>query len=386
MNNDLRLKIIADENIPFVKDAFAEFGDVMTYSGRLIDSDHIADADILLVRSVTNVNEELLRGSNVKFVGTATIGTDHVDKNYLQNSGIGFASAIGSNAVSVSEYVIAAILQLKEQKKIIENPVLGIIGAGNVGSELFKRAEGMGFKTILNDPPKKRLTGCEIYKPLDELLNQADIISIHVPLNTSGEDSTYHMVNQAFLQSMKDGAVLINSSRGDVVDESAILASSKENSKLGALVLDVWHNEPNINVNLVERCDIATPHIAGYSWDGKVRGTEMIHDAAAAFFFKESQWHGRDLIKNEAGKELAVSKENAINEAVKAVYNIKKDDKDLREIISLSKDKRGEAFDELRKNYGRRLEFPHFSVDAVNALREERDGLAALGFDVKYVE
>lgn len=385
MDEDIKLKIVADENIPFVEDAFCEFGDVVTFQGRSIDREKLLEADMLFVRSVTKVNRELLNGTKVKFVGTATIGVDHIDRSYLKEAGIGFASAVGCNASSVAEYVISAILTLKNDGKIEDNPVLGIIGAGNVGSELFKKAEGMGIKTILNDPPKKRLTGCEIYRPLDELLQNADIISIHVPLNLSGEDSTYHLVNQDFLQMMRPGATLINSSRGDVVDETALLQSRKNKKIPANLILDVWHNEPQINYSLVEVCDIATPHIAGYSWDGKVRGTELIHDAAAAFFFRESKWHGRDLISNEVMQPLKITKGNALYEAITSVYNIMEDDINLRKNKDLKKEKQAEAFDSLRKNYRRRLEFPHFSVEADSAEMSERDSLSALGFSVNYL-
>lgn len=386
MAEDKKLKIVADENIPYVKDAFCEFGTVDTYTGRSIDRESISDADILLVRSVTKVNRELLSKTSVKFVGTATIGIDHIDTGYLKEAGIGFASAVGSNAASVAEYVISAMLTLKEKGKINEDSVLGIIGAGNVGSELFKRAEGMGIRTILNDPPKMRLSGCDIYRPLEELLQKADMISIHVPLNTSGEDSTYHLVNQDFIQSMKPGATLINSSRGDVIDETALLKCRKDHGIPANLILDVWHNEPYINSDLVEVCDIATPHIAGYSWDGKVRGTEMLHDAAAAFFFRESIWHGRDLINSEMVHPVKVSKGKALYKAVKSVYDITKDDKNLRNLDDQDRETRGKAFDLLRRNYGRRLEFPHFSVEANLAEKEERNALSALGFDVKYLD
>lgn len=384
MNEDKILKIVADENIPYVEQAFNEFGEVNTFAGRSINKKILEECDILLVRSVTKVNRELLEGTPVKFVGTATIGIDHIDTDYLKEAGIGFASAVGSNAASVAEYVIAAILSLKKDGKIRNDAVLGIIGAGNVGSELFKRAESMGIKTILNDPPKKALTNCDIYKPLEELLSKADIISIHVPLNKSGENSTYHLVNRDFLKVMKPDVTLINSSRGDVIDETALL-ESKRNRKIPAnLVLDVWHKEPIINYNLVDICDIATPHIAGYSWDGKVRGTEMLHDAAAAFFFRESKWHGKDLINSEATNSLNIEGTNALYKAVKSVYDILEDDKNLRE-IQKKESNEGEAFDDLRRNYRRRLEYPHYSVSAKGIEKEDRDSLSALGFNVNYL-
>lgn len=382
MNENKRLNIVADENIPYVKEAFVEFGDVKTYAGRSLDKQDLKEADILLVRSVTKVNKELLSNSSVKFVGTATIGIDHIDTDYLREAGIGFASASGCNASSVAEYVISSILTLKKDGKIKEDAILGIIGAGNVGSELFKRAEGMGIKTILNDPPKKRLTGSDIYRPLSELLEKADIISIHVPLNISGEDSTYHLVNEHFLQSLKKGVTLINSSRGDVIDETALLKSRQSGSVPSNLVLDVWHKEPNINIELMKNCDIATPHIAGYSWDGKVHGTEMVHDAAAAFFFRESKWHGKDLINSQAIKSIEVTKGKALFNAVSSVYDIMEDDKSLRDTCELDSSKRVEAFDLLRKNYRKRMEFPHFSINAGSIDNKEQKELEALGFNI----
>lgn len=386
MDENKNLKIVADENIPFVKEAFCEFGEVNTFAGRAIKREMLKDADILLVRSVTKVNYDLLSNTAIKFVGTATIGIDHIDTNYLKSAGIGFASAVGSNARSVAEYVIAAVIYLKKNGKIKENAILGIIGAGNVGSELFKRAEGMGIKTILCDPPKKRLTGSDIYRPLDELLQKADIVSIHVPLNISGEDSTYHLVNSDFLRSLKPGATLINSSRGDVVDEMALLNSKETKNIPENLVLDVWHNEPQVNYNLIKKCNIATPHIAGYSWDGKVRGTEMIHDAAAAFFFKESKWHGKDLINSEIIQPIRVSKDELLFDAISSVYDIMEDDRNLRDLEKLAKNKQNDGFDLLRRNYRKRLEFPHFSIKADSLNRKDCNKLSALNFNVEYLD
>ena len=262
------MKIITDENIPFVKETFSRIGEVRTVPGRDISFNLIKEADILLVRSVTRVNKELLEGTPVRFVGTATIGTDHIDEDYLKAKEIALASAPGSNANSVSEYVIASLLTLAKRMGFsLKGKSIGIVGVGNVGSKVVKKCEALEMKVLRNDPPLGRKTGDVRYLSLDAIL-EADIISLHVPLTYEGQDATYHLVDKDFLSKMKNRSILINTSRGDLVEEEALLEAIR-GKKLAGVILDVWKNEPNINTELLEIIDLATPHIAGYSLDGK---------------------------------------------------------------------------------------------------------------------
>jgi len=277
------MKIVADENIPFVTECFSSIGDVEVVLGREITPDVVADADALLVRSVTRVDSSLLAGSKVRFVGTATIGLDHVDVDFLREKNIGFASAPGSNANSAAEYVIAALLEIGRKHKIsLEDKSIGVIGVGNVGSKVAKKAAALGMKVYLNDPPLKRQSGDPKYLQIEELFD-CDFITLHTPLTFDGIDKTFHLADERFFESLKVGCVFINTSRGGVVESSALKAAI-ETGSLKAVVLDVWENEPNIDTELLQMVDIGTPHIAGYSLDGKVAGMIMIYKAACEYF------------------------------------------------------------------------------------------------------
>jgi erythronate-4-phosphate dehydrogenase len=356
------MKIVADANIPFVKEAFSEFGEVEVVSGRSIGRETIADASMLLVRSVTPVNRELLEGSPVKFVASATTGIDHIDTAFLSDSNIGFAYAPGANANSVAEYVIAAIVLFAEKNSIdLKGKTLGIIGVGNVGGRLFSLANAIGLRCLLNDPPKKKLTKSDFYIDLDTLLAQADILTLHVPLVKSGENPTFHMANDAFFSKVKKGTLFINSSRGGVVDEAALRANRK---RLGGLVLDVWENEPGISLETLKMADFATPHIAGYSYDGKLRGTNMVYEAACAFYFKSKTWLMEKCIQEGAAQSLDLRKcPDPLAQAVVRSCPVVEDDERLREALEINDDKkRADYFDGLRNSYPKRLEFSHFSL------------------------
>jgi erythronate-4-phosphate dehydrogenase len=378
------MKIIADGNIPFVEEAFAEFGEVIVVPGRSISRDMLLDASILLVRSITNVDRALLNDTPIKFVATATIGVDHIDLPYLTNNSIGFASAPGSNARSVAEYVGAVLAHLSHTQRFeLDGKVLGIIGVGNVGSRVVKVAQALGMTCLLNDPPKQRAAHDAGYVSLDEILEKSDIVTLHVPLIESGIDKTAHMVSADFINKMKPGAILINSSRGKVVDEQAI---RNNRAKLSALVLDVWAHEPSISCETLDIATIATPHIAGYSFDGKVRGTEMIYEAACDYFHKEKIWNGQAHvgIKPEATIDVR-SSAAPVWEAIREAYPIMNDDARMRRIKD--EQNRGAYFDALRKNYPRRLEFRHFEVLCSQVQKNTVvPVLSRLGFIVRCVE
>lgn len=373
---------IADENIPYAKEAFSEFGEVRLVSGRNLTSGHLKDADILLVRSVTRVDEELLRDTPVKFVASATIGIDHIDHIYLKNNNIGFAYAPGSNADSVAEYILAALALLcRKNGTRFSDKTLGIIGVGNIGSRVFKNALTLGMKTILCDPPKERTTHCSLYRPLEDVLETADIITLHVPLVKAGEDTTKNMINRSFLEKMKPDTILINTSRGGIVDEQSLLAM---HHKLGGLVLDVWQGEPSINTILIKMAIIATPHIAGYSFDGKIRGTIALYKAANAFFYQKRQWQIAASVFNEKrGAVDLTGSETAVTDAILSAYPIDKDDTAFRVMLTMDEKRREEYFDELRKNYPKRYEFPHFTIKKNTVDRKALGILKNLRFNIE---
>ncbi len=375
------LNIVADENIPFVKEAFSDFGNVTTMPGRNITNNKLKNADILLVRSVTKVNARLLEGTSISFVGTATIGIDHIDTEALQQRYIGFAHAPGSNAESVAEYVLSSLCELARTKHFsLRNRVLGIIGVGNIGSKVWKKAKMLGIQCLLCDPPKKRLMNSSLFKSHKEVYSKSDIVTLHVPLQKQGDDATYHMINDETFSAMKSGSILINTSRGNVVDENALL---RHVVNLKGLVLDVWEHEPDINREVLSATDIATPHIAGYSYEGKLRGTQMIYNAACDFFFREKKWHMNKILKKEQEQQLDVSdSQTPLCEAVSTVYPICKDDDALRDIKNVSIDERGQFYDRLRKNYPTRREFSHYRV-TMSQGGPTAEALSGLGFKTR---
>ncbi|MGD0572471.1 MAG: 4-phosphoerythronate dehydrogenase PdxB [Sedimentisphaerales bacterium] len=380
------MKIVADENIPFVKECFASIGDVQTLSGRQITPETVADADCLLVRSITPVNEKLLAGSNVKFVATATIGFEHVDVDYLKNQGIGFASAPGSNANSVADYIVAALLSVAQKHKItLEGKSIGVVGVGNVGSKVAKKCDAIGMIVKLNDPPLFRQTGDSKYRPINELFN-CDFITLHTPLTREGQDKTYHLADEKFFAYLKPGCVFVNTCRGAVHDTAALKAAI-QNKKLGAVILDVWENEPNIDCELLRLVDISTPHIAGYSLDGKIAGMIMIYNAACEHFGLKPKHKINDFLPPPAVPQITIDKispdhQKLLHEIVRQVYVINRDDFNTREIAMVEPEKRGKFFDDLRKNYPVRREFQNTKIimTSGNGLKTK---LSGIGFQVK---
>ena len=379
------MRIVADENIPFVHEAFGDFGVVETYPGRTIQRATVSDADALVVRSVTKVDARLLENTPVKFVGTTTIGEDHIDKPYLEQAGIAFASAPGSNANSVAEYVVAALLVLAEERGFtLEGRRLGIVGHGNVGKRVEQRVAALGIECVLNDPPLAEQTGDPRYQPLDALAD-CDIITFHVPLTREGPHPTYHLFNLRLADSLKTGAIVINTARGSVANGPE-LRRALEEGQLGAAVLDVWEDEPRIDRELLSNCAIGTPHIAGYSTDGKVNGVHMIHEALCRHLGVEPSWNPEPLLPPPAHPSVNITaglnREQSLRRAVQAAYDIRKDDDALRSGMRLGSDDRAAHFDQLRKKYPVRREFR-----AVHAMLDDPDptlaaALRGLGFPV----
>ena len=389
------MKIVADENIPYVREAFGGVGDVTTLPGREISGEAVRDADLLLVRSITWVGRELVEGSRVRFVATATIGEDHVDKAWLAEHGVSFASAPGSNAGSVTQYVSAALVALEERLGLdLRGMRLGVVGVGNVGSRVARAARALGMEVVLNDPPLERalkvghppqLPGGvpTEFRPLAEIFG-CDVVTLHVPLTRKGPDKTYHLVDGRFFSRLQAGTILINTSRGSVVD-GGDLKEALDSGRLAACVLDVWEGEPDIDVSLLERVFIGTPHIAGYSFDGKVNGTRMIYEAACRFLGRAPEWDPTPLLPAPERPRVEVdgAADGALNSTVRSVYDIMKDDAAMRGLIRCEPGERARFFDRLRKEYPRRREF--FNTTAVVWPRnnELEARLSGLGFGVE---
>ncbi|MBN2712549.1 MAG: 4-phosphoerythronate dehydrogenase, partial [Planctomycetes bacterium] len=331
------------------------------------------------------VNGELLDGSSVKYAATATIGVDHIDLTYLEKSGIAFASAPGSNATSVSEWVTAAVLTVATRDNIsLAGKTLGIVGVGNVGSRVQKKGEALGMKVILNDPPRARKEGDDKFTGLDELLAQSDFVTVHVPLTKDGEDATLRLAGESFFSKMKKGAVFLNSSRGAVVEETSLLAAL-ESGQISTALLDVWEHEPSISHQTLAKTLIATPHIAGYSFDGKVAGTRMIQHAAVEALGAGEKWNPAPLLPEAEVPFIQIdcagkADEEIMQEAVSAVYPIMEDDTRMRKALDMAEAETGPYFTKLRKEYPRRREFEHTTVELLNAGVGIKEKLAGLGF------
>ncbi|MCB9781338.1 MAG: 4-phosphoerythronate dehydrogenase [Candidatus Omnitrophica bacterium] len=356
--------IVFDENIPYGAEAFSKLGRTVSLPGRGIRREDLAEAEILIVRSITRVNRDLLEGTPVRFVGTATIGTDHIDLGYLRDEGIAFSDAAGCNANSVSEYVTAAILHLEKQKGVsFVGKTAGIIGVGNVGKKVEAKLSALGMRVLLNDPPRAEKEGSERFTELGTLLRESDLLTVHTPLEKSGNHPTYHLIGSDEIERMKPSAFLFNTSRGAVVDGVALLSALKGERIAGA-VLDVWENEPTPNLELLEKVELATPHIAGYSLDGKINGTRIMFEAAARFLGVHESW---DEAWNPPVEKPEFSLKNidrdSLREAVFHAYAIHEDDARMREILNLREEERGPFFDRLRKEYPVRREFQNYQVE-----------------------
>ena len=373
--------ITADENIPFAREAFRSLGTVALVPGRTLRNEDLQKTDALIVRSVTRVNAALLEGTPVRFVGTCTIGTDHLDVAYLESRGIRWVSAPGCNANSVGEYVIAALLRLAAKHALhLPSLKLGIVGAGNVGRNVTAKARVLGMQPVLNDPPLAVATGDPVYVPLEAVF-ECDVVTFHVPLERGGPYPTWHLADAAFLARLKPGAFVINTSRGEVVDNDALLHALERGTLRGA-VLDVWEDEPLPRLPLLERVDIATPHIAGYSYDGKVNGTEQVYKALCEFLETPVAWHPAPHLPPPAVPALTLdpAAPNALYSAVSAIYDIMQDDVAMRGLLALEPSARAGYFDLLRREYPQRREFSNTRVTLSQEAPPLARHLAGLGF------
>ena len=374
------MKILVDENMPYARELFSRLGEVKPVPGRPIPEEELADAQALMVRSVTKVNASLLSGTAVKFVGTATAGTDHVDQAWLGEAGIGFSAAPGCNAIAVVEYVFSALLMLAERDGFtLKDRTVGIVGVGNVGSRLQARLEAWGVRTLLCDPPRADRGDAGDFRPLEALVHEADILTFHTPLFKEGPYKTLHLVDDALISALKPGAILINACRGRVVDNAALLTRLEAGQDL-SVVLDVWEPEPDLNVELLKRVDIGTPHIAGYTLEGKARGTTQVFEAFSAFIGHRQQVALDTLLPAPEFGRITLHgplDQPTLKRLAHLVYDVRRDDAPLRKVAGIP----GE-FDKLRKNYLERREWSSLYIQCDDA--EAASLLHKLGFTAVY--
>ena len=376
------MRIVADENIPLLDAFFSGFGEIRRYPGRTLDRAAVADADILLVRSVTKVTRELLEGTPVRFVGTCTIGTDHLDLEYLNEAGIRWSSAPGCNARGVVDYVLGSLLTLAEiEGADLSQRTYGVVGAGQVGGRLIKVLRGLGWNVLVCDPPREAEEGGD-YVSLDEIVARCDVISLHTPLNKTGDQPTWHLFDRARLLDLKSGAWLINAARGPIVDNAALREVLLEREDL-QVVLDVWEQEPLVDVALAELCVIGTPHIAGYSLDGRQRGTAQIYQALCAHLGQSPSISLDDLLPKpwlaHVTLDAATDPAWALNMLCRGVYDPRRDDADFRRSLVADSASQRLAFDTLRKHYPPRREIDSLNVRIDGDSDVLRRMVAALG-------
>ncbi len=354
------MKIVADNKIPFLRGVFEPFCQVEYYPGAEISPDHVKDADALIVRTRTKCNAALLAGSNVKIVATATIGFDHLDTEFLDDAGIKWTNAPGCNSSSVAQYITSALLNLAVRYGFsLEGKTLGVIGVGKVGRKVAGVGKTLNMNVLLNDPPRARVEGAEAFTELDELLEKADIVTCHVPLNKSGEDMTLHLADREFFNKMKPEAFFINSSRGPVCDNNILKEVLREKRIKGA-VLDVWEGEPDFDVELHGLLEYGTPHIAGYSYDGKANGTSMsVHAVSRELGIDLTNWQPDDVPLPE-NTTIVLDDSGSIDEillrAINNSYDISNDDRRLRNSP--------ETFEKQRGDYPLRREFHLFDFSS----------------------
>lgn len=369
------MKIVADENIPHLNTFFAEFGDITALPGRQMSAHDVKDADVLVVRSVTRVDKSLLEGSSVKFVGTCTIGTDHLDTRFLREAGIHYASAPGCNAGGVIQYVLAALATLKPDWR---DARIGVVGHGNVGGRLSRVMTSLGVDCVGYDP----FLSQELHPLLGdwEAILASDVICLHTPYTTDGPFPTHHMMNKAALERIKPGALLLNAGRGGAIDNEALLSHLRAGADL-QVVLDVWENEPHVYWSLAQQVNIGTPHIAGYSVEGKLNGAAMIYLALSEFLGRQSAvaLDTCDRLLARLKGRLQPLDSETVNDAILETYDIGEDHRRFMHALQHAGPANlGEAFDHLRKTYPERREPGHFRL--LKSAPADKESLQALGF------
>lgn len=382
------MKILCDRNMPYAAEAFGTLGEVAIKDGREMTAGDVKDVDLLMTRSTTKVNASLLEGSKVRFYGSAVIGTDHIDIPYLKKRGIPWVSAPGCNAESVANYVSAALLWLAGRNSFtLEGKTVGVIGVGNVGRRVCRHLKGLGLNVLACDPPRQRDpqdTDAKDFVTLEKILREADIITCHMPLTREGRDATFHMLDVAAFSRMKPHTILINAARGPVLDTDALIASI-DNGTVAHAVIDCWENEPSYRLDLMARADLATPHIAGHAFEGKVNGTIMTYRAACSFLGVPATYPFTlplPPIPNWQTDAEGRNDEDVLREIVLAVYDIEGDSKHLKAFRSEDVAPRAKAFDRQRLHYPIRRQYDSTQVEVAHASPALLEKLRRLGFQV----
>jgi erythronate-4-phosphate dehydrogenase len=382
------MKIVCTTNIPFAEEAFSTLGSLQIIPAAKISNAILKDIDALITRSTLKVTGELLAGTKIKFVGTCTIGFDHIDTEYLEKNNIHWANAAGCNANSVAEYIVAGLLYLANKYSFtLQGRTISVIGAGNVGKKVIEKACALGLKVLKNDPPLSDATGDSSYKKLEEILPHSDIVTLHVPLTKEGKYPTFRMVNHDFYRLLKKECIFINAARGGIMI-SDLFIKARNSELIKYAITDTWEGEPNFRVDVLEKSHIATPHIAGHSFEGKVVGTYLIYKELCRFSGKTANWYYETLLPASSSPELYIDAygktfEQTLLEAVRAVYNIEVDDARMREIARENDPlKRASAFEKFRQNYPIRREFRFTNLHLKNASAELIGAFKALQFKV----
>ncbi len=377
------LNIVAGESIPYIQEAFGNLGNLSFFAGRAITASVLKDTHILLIRSITPIDEALLNGTPVEFVGSASAGTDHMDTTYLQSNTIRYCSASGCNANSVAEYVIAALLHLAQQQNIsLEGKTIGIVGVGNIGKLVKIKAEALGLQPILNDPFLAERNEID-HHSLKETLG-CDIVTLHTPLTIDGPYPTYHLLNNHTFKWLKPSTIFINAARGEVVNTQALLEAISH-TRIGPTIIDVWEHEPDINWDLFQAVTLGTPHIAGHSLDGKANGTFMIYAALCKHLDITPRWNPVQALPSPIVPLIEVntplrSDQEQIREIVSKIYNIEADYHCMKELFRKSPTERPTLFDALRKNYPVRREFHQTTVTLTKSNSWLQQIIRGLGF------
>lgn len=345
------MKVIVDNKIPFISAAIEKIADEVIYlPGKDFTPELVKDADALIVRTRTHCNRELLQGSSVRFIATATIGFDHIDSKYCREANIKWTNASGCNSASVAQYIQSSLLLLQQLKgKSLSDLTLGVIGVGNVGSKVVKVGKELGMRVLCNDLPREDQEGKADFSALQTLAEECDILTFHVPLYKEGKYKTFHLGDEAFFHSLKRRPVIINTSRGEVIETDALL-KALENGAVSDAIIDVWENEPNINLTLLYKTLLGTPHIAGYSADGKANATRMSLDALCHFFDIKA-----DYRITPPQPENPVLTASSLADAYLQMYDPRKDSEALK--------KHPEHFEKLRGDYPLRREKGAYSIE-----------------------
>ncbi len=374
------MKFAIDDKIPYIRGVLEPFADVEYIPGSEISRINLLNVDGLIIRTRTRCDRHLLEGTPVKFIATATIGFDHIDTEYCQKAGIQWTNAPGCNAESVNQYIASALSHWSVIRNIpLANQTIGIIGVGNVGSKVARTAKILGLKVLLNDPPRARKEGPKGFVKLEQILEKADIISLHVPLYQGGIDKTYHLADNEFINKWKNPSLFINTCRGEVMDTSAVKKKLVD-GKIKDCIIDCWENEPEIDAGLLDKCLIGTPHIAGYSRDGKANGTaQCVQAISRQFNLGPESWYPGEIEQPHFPNILlygdSMDQERVIYSAIQSTYAIQHDDEALRSTP--------DSFEKLRGDYPVRREFKAFTIKGMNISHFAEEKLRQLGFKVK---